>query len=214
MIDDDMYVDCNWFTHMVTALTTGGTETVVSGQVRSFFSNNQDGFVPSINIDEYSANYQGRINKDVLFSGNMAIYRSAFAAVGTFDERLGPGTTFPGAEDNDLGFRLLEAGFNIHYEPEAVVYHRAWRSERDYLRLRWNYGLGRGAFYAKHCSLKDRYMLRRMFSDIKNHVLAFLFHFSHQRLRAHGDLVLSWGILVGSFRWLKAARKVSTAGKL
>jgi GT2 family glycosyltransferase len=213
VIDDDMYVDSNWFSHMVGALTEGGRQTVVSGQVRPFFSNNQGGFVPSTNVAENSANYRGRINKDVLFAGNMGIYRAAFEAVGMFDERLGAGTNFPGAEDSDLGFRLLEAGFNIQYEPEAVVYHRAWRSESDYLPLRWNYGLGRGAFYAKHSTLKDRYMLRRMLTDIIDHVLAFPFHFPRQRLQARGDLVLSWGILVGSFRWLTAERKKSTAGK-
>ena len=213
IIDDDMYVDCGWFTHIVKALTEGGMQMVVSGQVQPFYGDHQGGLVPSTNVSENPAKYQGRINKDVLFAGNMAIYRSAFDKVGLFDERLGAGSAFPGAEDCDLGFRLLEAGFTIQYEPKAVVYHRAWRSDSGYLPLRWNYGLGRGAFYANHSSLKDRHMLRRMLIDIKNHLLAFPFHFRHQRKQAYGDLVLSWGILVGFFRWQVSGRKKLTAGK-
>jgi GT2 family glycosyltransferase len=213
VIDDDIYVDGRWFTHMVEALTKGGIQTVVSGQVRPYFSDNQGGFVPSTNVAEKPIRYQGRIYRDVLFTASMAIHRAAFEAVGLFDERLGPGTPFPSAEDCDLGFRLLEAGFYILYEPEAVVYHRAWRSDRDFLPLRWNYGLGRGAFYAKHFHLKDRYMLKRMLTDIQNHVLAFPFRYRRQRLEANGDLVLSWGILVGAFRWLTVERNKKATGK-
>ncbi len=214
VIDDDMYVDRDWFALMVAALVKGGPKTVISGQVQPYFSENQGGFVPSTNVAMNPAKYEGRIYKDVLFAGNMAIHRAAFEAVGLFDERLGAGTKFPGAEDSDLGFRLLEAGFCIEYEPKAVVFHRAWRSDRDYLPLRWNYGLGRGAYYAKHASLKDRYMMKRMLADIRNHVFAFPFHFPRQRMQAYGDLALSWGILVGSFRWLKSERKKPATGKL
>ena len=212
-IDDDMYVNCDWFTRLVEALIKGGSQTVVSGQVRPYYSNHQEGFVPSTNVAEEPVKYQGRINKDVLFAGNMAIYRTAFDIIGRFNERLGPGTAFPSAEDSDLGFRLLEAGFSIQFEPKAVVYHRAWRSDRDFLPLRWNYGLGRGAFYAHYSSLRDRHMLHRMLIDIKNHVLAFPFHFPRQRLQAYGDLVLSWGILVGFFRWQTTQHMKATAGK-
>jgi GT2 family glycosyltransferase len=207
IIDDDMYVDLGWFAHLMDALSEGGPQTAVSGQVQPYFGHNQGGFVPSTNVAENPVTYQGRINKDVLFAGNMAIYRSAFDKIGLFNVHLGAGTAFPGAEDSDLGFRLLEAGYTIRFEPKAVVYHRAWRSDGDYLPLRWNYGLGRGAFYANHSSVKDRHMLRRMLIDIKNHLLAFPFHFRHQRRQAYGDLVLSWGILVGFFRWQESARK-------
>ena len=97
-------------------------------------------FAPSTKVDTAPAVYHGRLHEDVLYTGNMAMDRSAARAVGVFDERLGPGTSFPSAEDNDFGFRLLEAGYRIVYVPEALLYHRAWRSERDYVRLRWSYG--------------------------------------------------------------------------
>src|SRR5205823_6583384 len=103
--------------------------------------------------------------------------------VGDFDDDLGPGARFPASEDSDLGFRLLEAGYHIHYIPEAVLYHRAWRSNSDYLPLRWSYGVGRGAFYAKHLRLDDRYIMRRMIRDVRIHALGFAFHLRRDRRR-------------------------------
>jgi GT2 family glycosyltransferase len=212
VIDDDMYVAPDWFSSLVQALEHGGPRSVVSGQVQPYFPEGGLGFVPSTKIAESPAVYQGRVEKDVLLTGNMSMYRAAVEAVGVFDERLGPGTKFPSAEDSDFGFRLLEAGFCIRYVPEAVVYHRAWRSEGDYLPLRWSYGLGRGAFYAKYFDWRDRYMQQRMLADIRNHLLAFPFHLRRERLRAYGDLTLAWGILVGAARWLATERKKSGVG--
>jgi GT2 family glycosyltransferase len=100
----------------------------------------------------------------------MAFHRSAHGDAGGFDVRLGPGTRFPAAEDNDFGHRLLEAGYRIVFDPEAVVYHRAWRDDRAWVPLRHGYGRGQGAFYAKHLSFEDRYMLRRMVGTLVNHV--------------------------------------------
>ena len=112
IIDDDMYADGSWLTNIVKALDMGGAQRVISGQVKPFFSNNAGGFVPSIITSEKPASYRGRINADVLYTGNMAIHRTAFDAVSLFDEQLGPGSGFPGVEDSDLGFRLLDAGFD------------------------------------------------------------------------------------------------------
>ena len=128
--------------------------------------------------------------------------------VGQFDERLGPGTPFPAAEDNDLGFRILEAGYRIIYEPRAVLYHRAWRTERDYVRLRWSYGRGQGGYYAKHASLKDRYMLERMVRDI----LCRLGQAPRRLWRKQPDKIVSDGLYVlgvvsGAIEWLWTQRR-------
>ncbi len=138
----------------------------------------------------------------------MAIYRSAFESVGKFDERLGPGTNFPAAEDNDLGFRLLEAGYKIIYEPSAEVYHRAWRSGDEFLRLHWYYEIGQGAFYAKYFSLRDTYMIRRMVRAIKNHIIRFPIRLLFDRVQAHRDVLFVCGHIIGALRWtLQQSRK-------
>ena len=71
---------------------------------------------------------------------NMAIRRTAFDRVGLFDERLGAGAAGC-SEDSELWYRILVAGGECRYEPDAVVLHwhradmRALRRQaHDYLR--------------------------------------------------------------------------------
>jgi GT2 family glycosyltransferase len=59
-------------------------------------------------------------------TANCAIRRSAFAAVGGFDDR-GRG------EDADLCFRLIRAGWELEERSEARVEHRAKESFRPWL---------------------------------------------------------------------------------
>jgi GT2 family glycosyltransferase len=203
---DDVLVAPTWFEMIVKAALDAGPRGVVTGQVRPTTIQTSGGFVPSTKVDKTSAKYTGRLDKDVLYPLNMAIHRAAFTEVGNFDERLGPGTPFPGSEDSDLGFRLLEAGYCIYYIPEAVVYHRAWRMARDYLPLRWGYGCARGAFFAKHLDWHDRHMLRRMGQDIAR-LRYFPYRFFHQRREAFGDIMLVSGILFGAAKWLMTRSK-------
>ena len=200
--DDDMFVAPDWCSSLLRALVDAGQRAVVTGRVLAVCDHHSGGFAPSTKEDENPAVYEGRVGQDVLYTGNMAFHRSAVAEIGYFDERLGPGTRFPSAEDNDLGFRLLEADYRILYVPQAVLYHRAWRMDRDYLALRSSYGIGRGAFYAKHLHWHDRFMLRRMVQDIRNHLIQFVSRLRHDRLRAYGDVVLAGGIFYGAVRWL------------
>ncbi len=208
IIDDDMYVHADWFGVLLRTLIDAGPQAVVTGQVRPSESEVAGGFAPSTKSDGTSAVYEGRITADVLYTGNMALHRSAIEAVGDFDERLGPGTHFPGAEDSDLGFRLLDTGYRIVYIPEAIVYHRAWRSKRDYLLLRWNYGCGRGAFFAKHLGLRDRFMLRRMltaYGQYTGRLVRYLL--VRSRRQTLGDAIFILGMFSGSIRWLLTQKR-------
>ena len=200
-IDDDMFVERNWYRNLVQAAIQAGAYSVVTGQVVAGESEAPGDKAPSIMMDQQPAIYEGRIGKDVLYTGNMGAYRSVFDRVGLFDERLGPGTSFPAAEDNDLGFRLLEQGFCIWYVPEAVVYHRAWRSERESLALKWRYGVGRGAYYAKHMSWRDPYMFSRMIRDTKRSLMNFFGDMIYRRRLKFDFLFSALGILYGAIRW-------------
>jgi GT2 family glycosyltransferase len=200
--DDDVFVTPDWSGMLLRALVDAGQRAVVTGRVLAVREHHDGGFAPSTKEDENPATYEGRVGQDVLYSNNMALHKSALAEIGDFDERLGPGTPFPSAEDSDLGFRLLEAGYRILYAPQAVLYHRAWRTDRDYLALRRSYGIGRGAFYAKHLHWHDRFMLRRMVQDIRIHLRQFVSKVWRDRRRAYGDVVLASGIFYGAVRWL------------
>lgn len=199
---DDVLVTPNWLGTLTTRLRRLGAKSVVTGRVLPSEPESPGGFQLTLKVDEHPACYTGRIGEDVLYPLNMAMYRSAVEAIGAFDESLGPGTPFPSAEDNDLGFRLLEAGYTIHYEPDAVIYHRAWRPQKEYLSLRWYYGIGQGAFYVKHFDLHDRHMLWRLFKHVGFRLLYFPYRLLHNRLKAYGDVVFALGMIYGAVTWL------------
>ncbi len=201
IIDDDMFVAPSWYGALIRALIDAGERAVVTGRVLPAEAEVPGGFVPTFMPSDVPAVYEGRIGTDVLAGGHMAAYCSTFKTVGGFDERLGAGGEFPAADDNDLGFRLLEAGYRIVYAPQAVVYHRAWRGKREYMRMRWSYGRGKGGFYTKYFSMKDLYIFKRMIWDITQRFCYFPHRLLRDPQRACGDMVYVAGILVGSLQW-------------
>lgn len=63
------------------------------------------------------------------FTGNVALSRADFLAVGGFDERFARG------EDAELGYRLGQRGLRFHFDSEALVYHDSQRSLRSWMRI-------------------------------------------------------------------------------
>jgi GT2 family glycosyltransferase len=95
-----------------------------------------------------------------LIGCNFSVRRAALARVGTFDPRLGAGTTVRAAEDLDLFNRLLKSGARIRYEPDVRILHAHGRRESAQIAaLSRGYALGRGAFYAKHVLAGDGQIL-------------------------------------------------------
>lgn len=106
--------------------------------------------------------------------GNFFIRRTVLEQVGLFDESLGPGSSFRSAEDADLVYRVLKAGGTIQYHPGVQIVHRIWRSEEEDMEKRYGYGLGVGAFLAKHLSLSDPFPLYLFFSRFSKKPLKLL----------------------------------------
>jgi GT2 family glycosyltransferase len=206
-IDDDMWVPADWYEKLISAISASSDRNIVTGQVLAAEPEITGGFAPSLTADTKPAVYEGRGCWDILFTGNMAISREVVEQVGLFDDELGAGAKFPSAEDNDYCFRLLEAGYRIYYVPGAIVYHRSWRPKRDYLPLRWRYGLGQGAFYAKYVSFRDRYMLGRMCKDLVTRIALFPWRIFRDRQRASGDIAFVAGLLTGAIRWAATRRR-------
>ena len=217
--DDDVLVTSGWLDGLLDPLAETGPRTVVTGRVLPAAEEGGASFVPTLKGGWAPASYSGRITVDPLVTFNMALYRSAYLEVGGFDEELGPGTRFPAGEDNEFAHRLLSAGFSIVYLPDAIVYHRAWRQAREYVPLRWRYGRGQGAFFAKHLRLQDGFMLRRLAGTVVRHVLA-----APQRLwqrgtvpgrrlprrtLAFGDVALLAGVIVGAVDWVVTRSRTS-----
>lgn len=207
-LDDDMLVHPEWYRALIGGLVSAGRRGVVTGAVHAGEVERARGFVPATVTRPDPHTYEGRIGTDVLAGGNMAAWRSAFEDVGLFDERLGPGTRWSSAEDNDLGFRLLEAGYRIHYAPDALVYHRAWRPTADYYRLRWTYGLGKGGFYTKHASVQDPHTVGRASTDIARRLIGLPSRLIYARQRALGDVIYVAGVVWGAAQWMVMQRRV------
>ncbi len=201
--DDDVLVTRSWLRELVDALLNAGPRSVVTGRVMPAPSGKAGGFVPSTRTDQMPVDYEGRIGEDILYSNNMALFRSAIDEVGAFDVRL------VNAEDNEFAFRLLEAGYRILYRPDAVLYHRAWRSDREYLSLRWSYGRGQGQYYAKHLNLQDRYMLGRLVREVRVRLLRVLTYLMRKPTRATGEITYLVALGYGLTRWLLTQRSDS-----
>jgi GT2 family glycosyltransferase len=198
-LDDDMLAAPDWLEELVGAVVDAGPRACVVGGVAPEAGARASGSAPSLKVDPVPAVYAGRVGADVFYA-NAALDRSALADVGGFDERLGPGTPFPAAEDNDLGLRLLEHGVVIRYHPAAVAHHLSWRTPGERLRLRWNYGVGQGGFYAKHLGLGRGYIARRLVRDVRRRLLLAAVH-PPRRPHAPGDLLYLLGVAVGMARW-------------
>jgi GT2 family glycosyltransferase len=206
-VQDDVEVADDWLLMLVGELVDAGPRAIIVGQVQAGAPEVEGGFAANSNAEANRIVFEGRLDHDVLFAQNMALYRSAFDEIGPFDERLGPGTDYPGAEDSDWGFRALRQGYSIIYQPAAVVTHRAWRAPEDFIKFRWGYGVARGGLYAKHALDGDRHMLSRLRSDLVRHLFSFHRLALHDRRRAVGNVALACGIVFGAARWTVTARK-------
>jgi GT2 family glycosyltransferase len=210
--DDDVLPTPTWFERLVSALESRGTGAVVTGRVHAGEPEARGGFAPSLKTDEQGAVYEGRAAANVLWTNNMAMFRTAVDEIGFFDERLGPGTKrFPGGgEDNDYCFRLLEAGYQIVYEPAAVVEHRAWRPAADYVGLRWRYGRGQGGFYGKHVQLRDRYILGQLTRHVVGCGIDAVRQAPREPRLAAGSAAYGAGIMTAALEWLVRERLFAT----
>jgi GT2 family glycosyltransferase len=83
---------------------------------------------------------------------NFAFRTATLRALGGFDEALGAGSPAGGGEDLDVFVRTILAGYELAYEPAAIVWHEH-RVELGQLRRQlFNYGVGLAAFATKYLS--------------------------------------------------------------
>lgn len=147
--DDDCTVAHDWIGRAFECMKAR-PDGIVTGRV---LPAGDPGRVPSTKRDAQPHDYTGERAFDVLYTGNMACSRSRVLALGGFDERLSP------ADDNDLCYRWLRAGYALRYEPGMVVWHSDWRTASALDRLAVEYARGQGAFYGKHLRRGDLQML-------------------------------------------------------
>jgi len=165
LIDDDILACPGWLQALAIAVAAAGPRAAVVGRVKPGEIASGMAEPPATWDDDEPAEFSGRVNRDLMHP-NFAMPLAAFQEVRGFDERLGPGTGMPSAEDNDFAYRLLSAGWRILYRPAPTVIHRAWRSPEQRHGLKRSYGIGQGAFYAKHLAALDPFIAYRCVRDV------------------------------------------------
>jgi hypothetical protein len=137
---------------------------------------------------------------------NMAVQRTAFDAVGGFDEGMGPATRLAAAEDQDLFWRLLRDGWCGAYDPRAVVVHQQWRGTGGSLRTIYRYGVGAGALAVKMARLDGRsgrtLLRRRLVEEGVQEAARELFR-GHEAATVHAVVKVA-GVVVGGVRAARA----------
>jgi GT2 family glycosyltransferase len=199
-LDDDMWVSRDWARVMTAKQVALGPDAVLSGRVLPSPEGAPGSVCPSTIEDATPATYRKGSALHVLYSGNMCMYRSMFQRVGTFDERLGPGQFLAAAEDNDYCIRIFGCSGFIEYFPDAVVYHRGWRS--SLAGLGWAYGRGQGGFYAKHM-LKDHSIASQLARQVVRRTRRVLKALGTKATRQHlaPDLAYLCGLAIGLLAW-------------
>jgi cellulose synthase/poly-beta-1,6-N-acetylglucosamine synthase-like glycosyltransferase len=97
---------------------------------------------------------------DISFpSANMAFRREILRKVGGFD------SWFITAEDIDLNFRSVDAGYKIAYNPDAIVYRRTKSTIYGFFHQAFWNGAGRKQLTLKHGNLWGAYDPLKMFKQ-------------------------------------------------
>jgi hypothetical protein len=140
---------------------------------------------------------------------NFAFRRAALDAVGPFDEQFGASARYRAAEDSDMLYRLLKAGWAVRCSDGITVVHHDWRGPADRLRGQHDYGFGAGAQTVKHARSGDRTAVVLAGKEVGRHLVTI----------GRSLLTLRPGVVREQLAWLRglgagvrSARREISAG--
>jgi glycosyltransferase involved in cell wall biosynthesis len=158
--DDDCVVDPDWLTHIRAAFAAEPDGDLLYGQVIPYGDDRMSvGLTPRLEIPEPQRLAKGEGFKVFGMGANFAARRRLFDAIGGFDEILGGGGPLRSAQDYDFAYRAYQGGRVILLRPEVTLRHDGRRELGDWPSLLLGYGVGDGAFYAKHVRCRDPFAL-------------------------------------------------------
>ncbi len=160
--DDDALPDCGWTDGLLRGFSRGSNVAVVTGIVppAHIETRAQELFQQKVKWSRSLApeTYSMRQQKEHPYpfpfpfsaghfgtGANFAVDRKAIRDLGGFDEALGAGTRTQGGEDMEMFVRSLRRGFELVYEPSAIVWHVHRREEHALRSLLFGYGKGLSA---------------------------------------------------------------------
>jgi glycosyltransferase involved in cell wall biosynthesis len=126
-----------------------------------------DGFIPGFKPDHPGpVPLSLRVVHDLGMSANLAVRQTAAKRIGPWDEFLGAGAVFGGAEDKDFAYRAMRLGLRVDTSIEPTVLHYGVRSGAEVARLGALYLAGIGAMEAKHARCGDGLITRALLSEL------------------------------------------------
>jgi glycosyltransferase involved in cell wall biosynthesis len=141
-VDQDVVIHGGWMTRLVSALDDPGVAAAqgcyVTDRTTSLAAQ-----VMGFDLEQrYAALRDGRTTH--VCTGNSAYLADALLRVGLFDEQLGYGY------DNDMSYRLEQAGYRLVFCRDATSTHRWRESLWGYCVQQYGFGYGRLDLVAKH----------------------------------------------------------------
>lgn len=127
-IDDDATCEPNWLVNAAPLFSDQRVQ-AVAGKITFHSVGHSEKSVYEFDpgnrsVDRTSPDWFGMANFGGLGLGsNFLVRRSAFHLVGGFDERLGRGAALHCSEENDLLFRIIDAGHSVATCSESIVRH-------------------------------------------------------------------------------------------
>ncbi len=79
---------------------------------------------------------------DLGTGANFAVDRKIVLSLGGFDEALGAGSLSRGGEDSEMFVRVLRAGYQLRFQPSAIVWHLHVVDPRELRKIVFGYGKG------------------------------------------------------------------------
>ncbi|MEW5936703.1 MAG: glycosyltransferase [Candidatus Thermoplasmatota archaeon] len=141
-VDADAICNALWVEEVLRAFGETGADVVAGREVRLGYS----GFT---GLKRVGMMHKGA---DITYpSVNLIYRREVFEGIGGFDP------WFKEAEEVDLNFRAVDAGYKLVYWDRAVVYHRARDSFIGFFKQSFWYGFGRKELTLRHGKLWSKY---------------------------------------------------------
>jgi len=151
--DDDCEVAADWLRELEAAFALDPRIAVVFGNILPAPHDPDAGFVPAYVRDEPALARSLRDKNRVDGAGaSLAVRRSAWRALGGFDQTLGLGPRFHSGEETDLTIRALRMGFFACHAPRARVTHHGFYPWAEHRTLMDKYWYGTGAAFARNVS--------------------------------------------------------------
>lgn len=127
----------------------------------------------------------------------MAFRREMLLRMGGFDDALGAGKPWAGAEDLDIFVRIVRAGSTIVHDATCIVWHNNTREGQDYVNLHRGYGLGLGAMIAKWIHIDPVLGTRLAWRLVGRSVVRIVRAFARKKPAAHEHAMFD-GIVTGA----------------